>query len=438
MRKLLYLFLLTISFHSFSQEIIFNCKIINVDSMNIKDGDFYINNLKTIPKQTKTNYIFQVNAGDTIIIRHFEYEQGVYCIPQRIEADSIFYTFILNFKHNELEEFVVSSTSSREKQKKIAGESNENILDYLINPIENSITILKSIQEKYYIGYKNDSTSGDFELRCIPTFLNLDCLGNTYIHSKDSVYQFHISKQINFQYITILSSSEYKVFIENLISKTTKNVYFARTSLDHQKFTVISQENNNYTEIIYAETNESTYTVSKNEFNEIVSLYYSITDDTENMILQGKWDGNYSTLCTNNELKKMINHYKLFFTESKSNCFGVGMMDHISIINFNNDQIIKIKYGSHHKKVIPIDTKHLKNKIILYDYFFDEIYILASDHRQLSLFKLNTKNGTKLMIGEFDGVVSPTKIKIYGDSYYYLKRNEAGFNKLYQVKCKII
>ena len=426
-------------FYANSQEIIFNCKIINELGISVNDAVFYINNTKTIFTHTdNTSFILKVNVGDTIVIRHFEYEQGVYCVPHRIEADSIFCTFTLNFKHNELEEFVVSSTSSREKQKKIAGELNENILDYLINPIENSIIILKSIEEKYYISYKNDSVSWDFELRCVPISLNLDCLGNSFLHSKDSAYQFHISKQLNFQYISVISSSDYRVFIEYLISKTSKNVYFARTSLDRQKFTVISQEKNNYTEIIYAETNESTYTISKNQFNEIVSLYYSSTEDSENLILKGKWDGNYSTLCTNSDLKKMINHYKLFFTEAKASCFGLGMIDHLSIINFNNDQIIKIKYGSHLIKVIPIDTKKLKNKIILHDYFYDEIYILATDHRQLSLFKLNEKNGLTVKIGEFDGVYSPTKIKIYGDSYYYLKRNEAGFNKLYQVKCRIV
>lgn len=429
----LILLIFVVSFQSNGQTITVQSKILDESSFPVIDYTIFINRKEIIP-EVKGEFIhFTAQLGDTIMIKQYEYDPLTHILPARITSDTLKQLFILIFKDRLIDEVIITARFNSDKSKKIAGKFNENILDYIINPIANSITSIYSYKDQYYLGYFNDSVIKNYPLTVHPESLFLDCSGNTFILTKDSAYQIYVSNQTEYVTIASMTLNIFNYTIKNLVYKTDKNLYYEKISDYNQRYIVSKQYDKSYQKYIYSTFDLTSYNLSRKDFMDLLYLYHTSVEENENIIRLGKWDGDLTQLAINKEIDIQLAHYKNTFAKAHVESYAFGMINHLCIINLNQNQLIKINYESDFKTITPIDVRALKNIKILYDYYFDKLYILASCQGSKTVFQLNEKSGILTKLGNFEGIYAPTNIKVYGNTIYYLKRNDAGFNKLYKL-----
>lgn len=429
----LFLFFFNLYFQLNGQLITIQSKITDENSFSISDFTIFVNKHEIIPDLINDLILFKVHLGDTITIKHFEYYPLTFITPARLTSDTLKQIFTLTSKDRMIDEVTITARFTKEKYKKIAGKFNENILDYIINPTTNTITSIYDYKHEYYLGYTNDSITKTHLLTIHPESLYLDCMGNIYILTKDSVYQIYISDLTDYTTISYMTLNQFNYSIKNLIYKDKQTLFYEKKSDYNQRYTVLKQYTKSYQTCIYSTFDLSSFNLSRKDFMDLLYLYHTSVDEKDNIIRTGKWDGDFTQLAINKEIDLELAHYKNTFAKAHVDSYAFGMIKSLCIINVNQNQLIKINYDSDFKTITPIDLRSLNNINILYDYYFDNLHILASFKGSKTVFYLNEKSGILTKIGDFNGIYAPTKIKVYGNTVYYLKRNDSGFNKLYKL-----
>ena len=436
MKKLLIILLTLNSSILFSQIVVLQSKIINESGFDLIDFTIYQNTTEINPSKVNQFITFPVKLGDTITIKHSYYENGIYIVPSRTNEDTLKHIFLLFENSNSIDEVVISAKYNHERQKKIAGKFDENIIDYIVNPTSNTLITIKSYKKEYFIDFKNDTIFKTHKLTFKPTSIELDCVGNIHILTLDSAFQIYFTENFEIQFITTTSKKIYNSAISKLVSMNENVVYYQRNMFENTRYVLTKQPKDDLKTELYATSDESTYSIPKQKHIEIISEYYSTVEDSNNIIRLGTWDGDYSLLAINESIDEKISLCKNTFIKPVVSCYSFGMLEYICTINLNQKILLKIDYENEYKTVLPIDIKNLKNIILSYDYFYDKVYIICSNGKTKMIFSLNEKTGNIQKTGDFEGIVFANHIKIYGDAFYYLKRNDAGFNKLYKVKFK--
>ena len=182
------LFILTflISGNLISQ--IIEIKVRDDSNANLSDYSIYLNS-QFVGISEGYKYVLKVNNLDSIWIEKNNLITDIYII--QLKKDTIKVELNLHPKPQEIEEVKVIY----EKYKKISGRNNENVLDYLVFPENQSILIIKSLKSNYYLEFISGKNFFEHKLDFKPERLFLDIFGNSHVLSKDTAYQLVIENQ---------------------------------------------------------------------------------------------------------------------------------------------------------------------------------------------------------------------------------------------------
>ena len=420
--KFLFTFFLTFLFQiTFSQILVISVK----DDQNniIKDYSVFKNS-KFIEKSSEYVYYLNCKKSDTIKIAKGEFRSESFINSS--SSDTILHTFILLPRTQEIEEILLSY----EKYSKIAGEKNENILDFIYYPEKDLLLLLKSYKGNYFIEKKTDFGSTNHLLHFKPDYLFLDALGNTHIVTKDTTYQIWFHDSLT--YVSKLPSSLFNSKLKPLISKNSKFLFYENFTEHNQCYILSKTDKENQVSIISKYFDEVSANIAKEDYNEIINLYNKETTPTNNIILNGEWDGSLISLGETWPLIQKIGWY-LQVRSQPIQCSSFGMMNYLVLINFHDHIIEKFDDNGLRLEKINLQEVKIKNKSLIYDYFYDILYVYGTTNLAKEIFQLNPDTGELLLVGNINQI-EPSHIKIIGKDVYFLSPNENGFNKLYKTK----
>lgn len=393
------------------------------DMDNYVDGYSIYKNSELIKSSADFVSILNGSLYDTIVVKKYNLASLDYVIESL--QDTIKITFNLLPKIQEINQIVLSY----ERQKKIAGEENENIIDYYFYPESNAYLIIKSSKGEYYLEKKIGAFSVNWLLNFKPKSLFLDVLGNTHIVSKDSVYQIWIDDSLN--YISVIPIFVFENRIKPLIYKNSNFLFYQNYSNHNQCFELTKTDSSNRPKIISKSFDKVSFNVANSEYNEIIKLYYLETTSLNNVIINGSWNGDIKDLGETAELLNKIVWYSKIRSKP-IDCQSFGMIDCLIVLNLFENKIEKFNLNGDFLGVIKLTSLDLKDKILIYDYFFDAIYIFGILNEEKLLFKINIESGTLQKVCVLENR-DPHNLKVVGNFLYFLERNESGYRKLYKM-----
>jgi hypothetical protein len=294
---------------------------------------------------------------------------------------------------------------------------------------------IKSIKNDYYIEYKDDTISRNYLLNIHPESLQLDFMGNIQLLSLDSSYQIWITQNQEIEFIDVLPIKEYNLKIKPNIAKRETLLFTEEKTYQNQEYHIKLSNKSNPDSLIYKVLDKIAAKVAEKEYNEILLLYNKSVPKEISLIELGIWDGNMIQLGETAQIIAKISWHKIL--SKPINCSSFGMLDYICTVNLFDSVIAKIDYNGNQIDTIPLDVTGLKNIQITYDYFYDKIFLIATTlEKERIVYLIDEKTGIKKKVGNLNGNVFPMKVKIAGNYIYYIRRNEAGYNKLYRKNFK--
>lgn len=427
MKYLTILIISLISFYGSSQT--FLAIALNANDEVIEECHFFVNQIEITPILVDRFYSFPVKSGDKLTIKHFEYETQNLDLPVLLENDTLQHVFVLDYKNHEANEVIIRAN----RPQKVAGEMNENVLDYLVFPENDLITYLFSTKRSYYLGIKSFNKSKSHELYFKPESLYLDCFSNLYILSKDTVYQILIKDRFDLKFIAAYTKKTFETSIKPIINTTENSVFFEKRELHDQHYLLQELGRDKKESTVYHAIDRIGIANCDSLYREIIDMYDKAAPDGNNIIDIGIWNGDLFQLGENfNIINKIIMYQKIYARPIP--CYTYRLIDSLCIINLFDNTLTKIDYSGTTLKTIPLATEGMKKTLPLFDPFHHQIYLYTLEKKEHVIYKINTSTGTKDKIKTFTNIIHQFDLQIVGNNIYYLLRSDTGYTKLYQIR----
>lgn len=418
-RKLFYWF---IFFANFAVSQSLELSVQNMDSLLIDDYSVYVNSHYSGKSKGYFHEIYP-KLFDTIVVE----KNGVYSDPLIVKDEKLNnYRFTLFSNINQIEEIIVVN----KKYSEIAGRKNEHIIDYLSIPEDETIILLKLIKNNYYIEKQSYDDTIEVKLSINPIQLFRDIFGNSHLITKDTAYQIWFQNE--FSIVAKISRKLFDLKIAPLVLKT-ENAVFYENFINNNKCYILSKTNseNTLTTIIKV-TDKIGHKVANSEYRTILATYNNEIPIERNLIKNGLWEGDLVQLAETNELTIMITWY-LNISAKKIPCASYALFDKIITVDLFNNIIYKIDFKGNTIKKTPLKNENNNNEKLIHDFLFDAIYLLKSNKNNLQLSRIDVENGELLVVGIIEKN-NIENIKVYGESIFFLQKNEFGFAKLFKMK----
>lgn len=394
------------------------------DQNNFINNYSLYRNSNQVGESTGGIYILKCLPNDTIMVKKEGRISEPFIVPSG--KDTIYKTFYLTSRIQEIDEVSVTY----EKYVKVAGENNENIIDFYFTPENRSFILLKSVKGNYFIEKKEADRSESRSLWFTPKSLFMDVMGNTHILSKDSSYQIYLEDSISF--ITTLPIKLFESKIKALVTKTSDHLFYQNFTQHNKSYTLSKTDFKNEISVVTEVFDEVAFKVATHDYNEIINLYYAFNSPSTNIIENGIWDGNVVALGYPDTIVRFITWY-LHISSRPIECYSFGRMDHLLLVNFYEQQLETYDFRGQLLNVIDLEPIELKNREIVYDYFFDSLYIFGTNKGSPLLYKFNLTEGKMQQVAYIDEL-KPSHTKVVGKEVFFLSRNDAGYNKLYRMR----
>lgn len=391
---------------------------------DLKNFSVYKNS-SFIGRSTDYLYLLTCKQNDTIQIKQEHLISDL--LIMEYFTDTLHYQFTLQPRLQEIEDIKVSN----QKNKAFAGDLNDNILDFLYLPDQQTFLLLKSNKGAYYLEQKTNVLSRNFPLDFKPQALFLDIFGNTHIVAKDAAYQIWIEDSL--KYVSITPKILFDSKIKPLIHKNLELIFYENFTQHNQCYILSKTDRSNNVFVVSKSFDTVAFNVANDEYNEVIKLYNQQTPPIDNVISNGTWDGRLEMLGENSDILNQIIWYKNIRSKP-IDCYSFGMIDNIVLVNFFYEQIEKYTFNGALIETVKLAPAQIQNKELIYDYFFDAIYVFGRDEKNTqTIYRINTKSGAFEFVSSMKGK-QHEMIKIVGNDIFYLERNEAGFRKLYKVQ----
>ncbi|MES2590076.1 MAG: hypothetical protein V4622_13940, partial [Bacteroidota bacterium] len=331
--------------------------VIDEKGVFLENCKIYKNKIEISPELKENYFLLKVKFNDTITINCHQFKGENFVVP-KVENEELFHVVELKRIFQELDEVTITS----EKYKKMAGEKNENILDYLFYPKENTFVFIKSIKNNYFLEIKTESSSKEILLNFHPEELFLDCLGNTHILSKDSAYQIWFADSL--KYVSTISKKMFDTNLKTLVAKTEKSIFYEKITQHNQLYNLTKSTQEVSDSAVCTIFDKVAYKVARSEYNEIIGMYYFMASEVQNIIEAGIWDGDVVKLGIHYKIVEKIGWY-LNVRAKPILCSSYGMLDKICLVNLVENEIFNIDYSGNSIKKIPFSSSNLKNKKVI-------------------------------------------------------------------------
>ncbi|MFP5471357.1 MAG: carboxypeptidase-like regulatory domain-containing protein [Bacteroidia bacterium] len=263
-----------------------------------------------------------------------------------------------------------------------------------------------------------------------------DCMGNTHLLTKDSVFQIVVDSNRLLFYR--FSYKQYEDYLQPCVAMTTKKSFFNQITTKHNQgvlyFTVdkTTQEKKPLINI-YDKLAEQ---YARSHYNSIISYYYSVTSEVSNAIALGVWSGDIIDLAVDDKLVTMIGFYKNFAAKPIYTPMHQ-VRDSVYVFNYFQDTLMV--YNANAKLIRNVAINHHYEKGFVKELIVDEEY--QNIYGKVNLNGLSYLKKIDLSTGQFSKTYLleqnsyPENIKIKSGYAYYLhkERNET-YTRLYRQK----
>jgi hypothetical protein len=415
---LILIFAFLISGNLISQ--IIEIKVRNENNVNVADFSIFLNSHFVVISEG-FKYTLKANEFDSIWVKKDNLVTDFYIVENR--ADTVKVEFNLHPKIKEIEEVTVVY----EKYKKVAGETNENVIDYIVFPQDQSILIIKSFKSEYYLELISEINFIEQKLNFKPERLFLDIFGNSHVLSKDSAYQLVMDS--SFIFISKISKKLFIDKIQPLVYKSAENIFYENLTLHNKCYLLTMTDTLNHVKVVKKIYDKIGYKVAEQEYNKIISSYFKEVPEERNIILNGIWNGDLINLAESSDLVAMITWY-LNISNNEIACSSFGQINDITTVNLMEKSLTKYNHNGVFINEIPLKVENLKNEKLIYDFFYDKIYLFGAQNNSKILFIIDDKIGEAIPIVKLNNI-QPDKIKVLDNKVYFLIKNKAGFSKLF-------
>jgi hypothetical protein len=244
-----------------------------LDNYTIYKNSIEVGNSKTL--------VFRLNCkiNDKISISHLgnNSEELIF----NFSGDTVRYLFTTISRVKNFDEVKVSYS----KYKLISDKRNENVLDFLVFPEKDSMLILKSIRNKYFLESKSINGSIEFELKFKPDKLFLDIFGNSHIVANDTVYQIWFDKMLKFT--DKITRKIFNTKILPLVARSKNFIFYEYFNLHNKNYKLTATDSLNKIYDVNTIKDEIGERVASIDYNLIINQYNLIVPPELNIIQNG-------------------------------------------------------------------------------------------------------------------------------------------------------
>ncbi|MEN8957096.1 MAG: carboxypeptidase-like regulatory domain-containing protein, partial [Flavobacteriales bacterium] len=385
------------------------------------------NSKKGAISDLKGNFTLQIIPGDYLKMSYVGKETLIYKIPAN-KLDTLYKLFILKDNTSEITEFTVTSKRIR----KISGEKDEYILDYLVQ-LDGNMVVLKKYKRDYYLSLEGIDTvylqkKIDYPS---PKKLMEDCYGNIQLICKDSVRQYWIDK--NIQCLYTYSHKAFEDFLEPLIYCDESSV-IAKNFVNHNKRFLLSlKEKGKPLTVVYETWDKEAEKVAAGWYNQIIA-HYHFTCGSQNIITDGMWDGNVISLQTDGKSNQFISWY-LKVKARELNIQSFSDSKGLVVFDLQKDSIVTVSKKGKLINSVTTDIKKINlSTKITQDKLLNKYYSYQADKSWLYLYEINPKTGKTNQVLKLKEVTFVKNVKVHNGWVYFVRAKKNGFQKLYRVK----
>lgn len=431
MKRFIIILFMCLSFIGYSQK--FNGVVLDAYDDPIEDAS--IVNIRSKDKATTNRdglFIISAKKYDSLRIIIKDKSPFYYIVPDFEENDNQIY--FINADDLKLQSFDGVTVTS-ERIKPVVERFNANVLDYYLYKNGRVLT-LTSFRNKHKLNLEiADEVYADFNLTLNkPSEIYLDYHENLHIIGKDSAYQFILSEN-ELKYIDGTSTNIFDELLRPVLY-TNDEYMLTGDYYNHNKIykLIKTYKDNQHQSVIHTVADLEALKTANNYYYSIINLYNRTTRAEHNIISNGIWTGDLTHLGETSDLIQLITWFKnIVSSELNVNTFIDDSL--LTIFDFENQIIQKIKLDDTSKEEIKINsTLNLKRFKVIKDDVTNEYYCYNKKNPTINLYKIDPENGEVNSALEMNEVTFPKNLKVFNGWLYFIKINDALFNKLYKIK----
>jgi hypothetical protein len=265
-----------------------------------------------------------------------------------------------------------------------------------------------------------------------------DCMGNTHLLTKDSVFQIVVDSNRLLFYR--FSYKQYEDYLQPCVAMTTKKSFFNQITTKHNQgilyFTVDKTTQEKQPLInIYDKLAEQ---YARTLYFRIIVYYYSVTDENSNLIELGVWDGNLINL-THADPKKLVPMVSFYLKMASKPIYTPmhQVRDSVYLFNYFQDSLLVYSENAILTRSINISHHHDKGfaKQLIVDEENQKIYGKINLNGLSYLKKIDLNTGLFSITYLLEQNTYPENIKIKnGYAYYLHKERSETYTRLYRQK----
>lgn len=364
----------------------------------------------------------------------------------KVSNQDAFHYIVPNYEENEHQINFINAADTRllsfdevtvtaDRVKPVVERFNANVLDYHLYK-NGRIMTLTSLRNDYKINLEiADEVYADFDLSLNkPNQLYLDHLENLHLIGKDSTYQF-ILGETEVVYLDGITLNEFDQLLRPVLFTTDELVVTGDYFHHNKKYKVVKTNKKTLEQTdLYVLQDEQAIIEAYTFYNSIIALYNSTVPEEHNIISNGIWNGDLTHLAENIDLIQMIKWFENIIAKELS-VYAFENDGLIAVFDFENTKIVTVNTeGELVKEVIIKSDLELTKFKVKKDAITNEYYCYRPNKPTLELYKIDTDNGKLSSSLIMDELNFPKKIQIFNGWMYFIKINDASFNKLYKIK----
>jgi len=433
------LLLLTFGLFPFAFSQVLEIRVLDENQHYVSGYTVVVNDsLKKINSKEKSMY-FTIISNSKFEIKHplfSSYEFKIYAT--NTAEDTIRRVITISSQYQDLDEVQIFGTKFNE----IDNRENEFIIDYYPYLNEKTVLLTKYNNQCYLKLSKLSVTLDSTNLDLKASQIFIDALGNFFVIGNKKVMQFNIVED-KFVFQKRFDFESFERTLENAVALYKDYGIYVSFSMHNQLYSLIRVQNGK-NESIYSFFEKEKYKRALYFYNRTVNYYMATIPEKDNLILMGIWDGDLMSLNShpNTELEQVgINPNKEIMgmtswsdkiTSNPLSIETFGLIDQLVILNGENDSITHISYENLKISKEIASKTHLTGDYF-FDYFYNQIYMIADKKGTKQIFKIDINTGDTKLIADLSEIHQPRNIKVINDQVYFLVLDKSGYNRLLKV-----
>ena len=390
-----------------------------------------LNTKKNIFSDNEGYFEINANVNDTIVIKSLGFSTLTFYVSSDLLDGNVHFFYL-----KEISKVLNTVEVNSDRLKDVFNYKNENVIDFEF--WNGFLLVLSHKNNAYYLSLiRNGMIKKKYTLTTIkPKKIKIDCYQNIHISTKNISYQIQLDTSIH--YIDSVVNEKYDLFLEPIIY-CNDNLFSEKYIKHNQKYLLLKFNQLNKTnDVIYYSYDTKQELIAKQKYNEIIAYYYSVTNETENIILNKFWDGDVLKLAVTDTLIEKIGWYKNIISQN-INVQSFSLKNSIVIFDFFKDSIFS--FNSNGEKIYSTDflyQKTVNKPQVLLDNKLNQFYIYYPSFKSFKIDKINILTGKNTTILNISDIINPKKCLIHNNWIYILDNIETSFYKLYKIKLDVL